>query len=93
MDIHQGWPPPQRKKPRHGETGAAFENKLSRPNATPRPNSKQGLNDCDAKHERRIRACYEKWLEGDATWQELTALISQRSPAQVAAMECVRGLQ
>lgn len=46
----------------------------------------------DDQHEARILACYERWREGNATWAELTALIEQRSPDQVARMEAERGL-
>jgi len=46
----------------------------------------------DEQHEARILACYEDWREGRATWAELTALIEQRSPDQVARMEAERGI-
>jgi hypothetical protein len=46
----------------------------------------------DEIHEGRIMACYERWLEGDAQWPELVALIAERSPEQVKRMEVAKGL-
>lgn len=46
----------------------------------------------DEAHEALIWATYRKWLEGEAKWQELEALINARSPAQVERMERERGL-
>jgi hypothetical protein len=46
----------------------------------------------DEIHELAILDCYHQWLEGEATWPELTALINRRSPQQVATMEAEKGL-
>lgn len=46
----------------------------------------------DKIHEKRIRECEARWLEGKAEWSELTALINERSPQQVARMEWERGI-
>lgn len=43
-------------------------------------------------HEKRIQDCYDRWLEGEAKWAELVALIAQRSPEKIAAMERAKGL-
>lgn len=41
----------------------------------------------DAEHEARIMDCYDRWLNHEAQWPELVALIAERSPEQVERME------
>lgn len=48
--------------------------------------------DPDALHELAIWDCYDRWLEGEAKWPELVALLAQRSPTQVRRMETEKGL-
>lgn len=47
----------------------------------------------DELHEARIMECYGRWLNREAKWSELQALIAQRSPEQVRRMEERLGLR
>lgn len=47
----------------------------------------------DELHELAIQECYERWLNFDADWSELVALINARSPQQVDLMEVTKGLR
>lgn len=48
--------------------------------------------DPDELHELAILDCYDRWLEGEAKWPEVVALLTARSPAQVRKMEVAKGL-
>lgn len=55
--------------------------------------NRQGSEISDARHEKAIRECFGRWMEGEAKWPELVALINERSPGQVRKMEVEKGLR
>jgi hypothetical protein len=46
----------------------------------------------DRLHELKIEECMERFLDHEAPWSELVALIAERSPEQIDRMERERGL-
>lgn len=50
------------------------------------------MNFRDQAHEAAIRACFERWMAGQAKWSELCELIAMRSPDAIADMERAKGL-